>query len=114
MSKELNFKPYLIVVAIICGIICIFSYKVAFGLVLGTVYFFISDALNQNKFPNLNSKGEAVAKVLLISFVQFILILGVALLSYFTGGLYSLLVSFAGITIPHIYFIIVELKKIKK
>lgn len=114
MSKELNYKPYLIVVSIICGLICIFSYKIALGLALGTAYFFISDKLNQYKFPNLNSKGLAISKVFLIIFVQFILIVAVAFVSYYIGGLYSFLVSFAGITIPHIYFIIVELKKSKK
>lgn len=114
MSREIDFKPYLLLILVICVITCIFSYKIAAGLILGTVYFFISDKLNQRKFPKLDSKGIAVANVFLIIFIQFILILGVALVSYYIGGLYSFLVSFAGITFPHAYFIIVELMKGKK
>ena len=114
MSKDFNFKPYLIGVLVVSALTCIFSYKIAIGIVLGTIYFFISDKLNQKKFPNLNSKSIAVSSVLLIGFIQFILIVAVALLSYYIGGLYSFFGAFAGITIPHIYFIIVELKKIKK
>lgn len=114
MSKEIDFKPYLISILIITGITCLFSYKLAIGLVLGTIYFFISDYLNRKKFPKLNNKGVAIANIFLIIFIQFILILGVAIASYYIGGLYSFLVSFAGITFPHIYFIIIELIKAKK
>ena len=114
MTKDFNYKPYLICVLALSLIICIFSYKSAICLLLGTAYFFISDKLNQWKFPSLNSKGLAVGKVFLVIFIQFILIVGVALSSFYIGGIPSLLVSFAGITIPHIYFIIAELRKIKK
>lgn len=114
MSKDFNFKPYLIGVLIVSALSCIFSYKIAIGILIGTAYFFISDKLNQNKFPKLNSKSLAVGKVFLIIFIQFLLITVFAVASYYIGGLYCFFGTFAGITIPHIYFIIVELKKIKK
>ena len=114
MTKDFNYKTYLFCVVIISAIFCFFSYKNAICLLLGTAYFFISDALNQWKFPRMNSKSIAIGKVFLVIFIQLILITGVAIASYFIGGIPSFLVSFAGIIIPHIYFIIVELRKIKK
>lgn len=114
MSKESNFKPYLIGVLIVSVLACIFSYKISIGILIGTAYFFISDKLNQYKFPKINSKGIAVGKVFLIIFIQFLLITIVAVSSYYIGGLYTFFGTFAGITIPHIYFIIIELKKMKK
>ena len=114
MLEKINYKPYLICVFVISIITCIFSYKCAIGFILGTLYFFISNKLNQSKFPRINSKGLAVGKVVLILFIQFILIVGVAGASYYIGGLSSFLVSFTGIIVPHIYFIIIELKKGRK
>lgn len=115
MVRELNFKPYLICVFAISTLACIFSYKISIGLLIGTGYFFVSDSLNQIKFPKLNnSKGIAIGKVFLISFVQLIILIGIAVLTYFVFGLPTFLATFVGITIPHIYFIIVELRKLKK
>ena len=114
MTRDFNYKPYLFCIFATSAIICIFSYKNAICLLLGTTYFFISDILNQWKFPNINNKSIAIGKVFLVIFIQLILIVGVAIASYFIGGIPSFLVSFAGIIIPHIYFIIVELRKIKK
>ena len=111
MLENFNYKPYLICVLVASVITCVFSYKYAIGLILGTVYFFISNRLNQSKFPRVNSKGLAVGKVVLIIFIQFVLIVCVAGVSYYIGGIPTFLVSFAGIIFPHIYFIIAELRK---
>lgn len=114
MSAELNFKPYLICVFIVSVLSCIISYKVGFSIILGTLYFFISDKLNHYKFSKINDKRIAIGKIFLILFIQLILIILVAYFSYRIGGLVTFFAAFAGIIIPHIYFIIVELRKIKK
>lgn len=114
MSKGFNWKPYLIGLATVTLISCIFSLKVALGIVLGTMYFFLNDKLNQKKFPHFDGKTKVIGIVFLIIILQFIMIVAVAMFSYYVGGLYSFFGAFAGMCIPHIYFIIVELKKTRK
>lgn len=114
MSTELNFKPYLICVSIVSILSCFFSYKVGLSIILGTSYFFISDRLNHYKFSRINDKTIAIGKIFLILIIQLILIVAVAYFSYRIGGLVTFFATFAGIIIPHIYFIIVEVRKIKK
>lgn len=114
MGRDFNWKPYLIATAIVALLSCVFSYKIAIGIVIGTLYFFLNNKLNEKKFPHFDGKTKVVGIVFLIIILQFIMIVALAMLSYYIGGLYSFFGAFAGMCIPHIYFIIVELKKIKK
>lgn len=114
MSKDFNWKPYYIGAAIVAALSCIVSYKIGLGIVLGSIYFYFNDLLNQRKFPSLNSKFKVTGTLFLIMIVQFVAIVAVALISYKIGGLYSFFGAFAGMTIPHFYFIITEILKIKK
>ncbi|MDO5440860.1 MAG: hypothetical protein Q4F12_04915 [Erysipelotrichaceae bacterium] len=114
MNKTFNWRPYYIGACIVALIICIFSYKIAFGIVLGSAYFYLSNVLNQKKFPSLDSKSKAIGSLMVILFVQFVMIVACALLSYYFGGLESFFGTFAGMVIPHFYFIIKELFNIKK
>lgn len=114
MSKDFNWKPYIIVIIVISCLSCLINWRIGFGICLGSLYFFLNDKLNQKKFPNLDGKGKAISKVFLIIFLQFIMIVAVALFSYYVGKLYSFFGTFAGMTVPHFYFIIKELVKSKK
>ena len=114
MSKDFNWKSYYVVVAVIAIFSCLFSWKIAFGIVLGSLYFFVNDKLNQKRFPKLDSNSKAIGSIIGIGFIQFIMIVIVALLSYYVGRLQAFFGTFAGMTIPHFYFIIKELKNIRK
>ena len=114
MLKDFNWKPYYVVVFLISLLSCIVSWKIGFGIILGSIYFYLNNIFNAKKFPHLDGKGKVVGSLFLIVFLQFIAIAGVALLSYYVGGLYSFFGAFAGMSIPHIYFIIRELTKDRK
>lgn len=114
MGKDFNWKPYYIVVAIVSIASCIVSWKIGFGIILGSVYFYFNNLLNEKKFPKLDNKSRVIGSLFLVIIVQFIMIVAIALLSYYVGGLYSFFGAFAGMSIPHIYFIIKEITKIKK
>ena len=106
MSKDFNWKPYCIGAIIVALISCIFSWKIAFGIILGTITFFLNDKLNQKRFPPLDSKKKAIFSTLLIVTFQLVMIIVIALLSYYIGKLYAFFGTFAGLTIPYFYFII--------
>ena len=114
MSKDFNWRPYCIGASIVALFSCLFSWEVAFGIVLGSFYFFINDKLNQKRFPKLDSSGKAIGSIIGIGFIQFVMIVIVALLSYYVGKLPAFFGAFAGMTIPHFYFMFKELKNIKK
>ena len=114
MSKDFNWKPYYIGVLVVSIIACIFSWKVALGIIMGSIYFYLNDKLNQKRFPKLDGKGKVIGSVMLIIFVQFLMICFVAIASYKIGKLETFFGAFAGMTIPHFYFIIKEIKNIKK
>lgn len=114
MSSSFNWKPYCIGVLIVALLSCIINWRIGLGIILGSIYFYLNDKLNQKKFPHLDSKLKVTGSLFLIILLQFMMICGIALLSYRIGGLYSFFGAFAGMTIPHFYFIIVELTKIKK
>lgn len=111
MSKDFNWKPYYITVAAIVVITCIFSWKIAFGIGLGSFAFYLNDLLNQKRFPPLDSKKKAIFSTLLIVSIQILMIIVVALISYYVGKLYAFFGAFAGLTIPYFYFIIKMLIK---
>lgn len=114
MANDFNWKPYYIAAFAVAAASCIISWKIGFGIVLGSVYFYFNNLLNQKKFPRLDSKSVAIGSLFLIIAIQFVAIVAIALLSYFVGGLYSFFGAFAGMTIPHFYFIIKEITKINK
>mgnify|MGYP003328398672 CR=1 FL=1 len=114
MSKDFNWKPYYVGAAIIAALSCLFSWKIGLGIVLGSIYFYFNNLLNAKKFPKLDGKGKVIGSLFLIITIQFIAIVVIALISYYIGGLYSFFGAFAGMTIPHFYFIIVEIIKSKK
>ena len=114
MDKNFVWKPYLFFVGILALITLVINYKITIGLVLGTLYYFLNDKLIVKKVPSLDSKLKVTGSFLVIGIVQFILITAVALLSYWIGGLYSFFGSFAGITMPHFYYLIKQIFSIKK
>lgn len=114
MSKDFNWKPYYIVVGIIAILSCLINWKIGLGIVVGSIYFYFNDLLNQKKFPEFDSKGKAAGKVFVIILLQFLMISLVAIFCYYVGGLYSFFGAFGAMIAPHFYFIIKELLKIKK
>ena len=114
MSKDFNWKPYYIGAAIVALFSCLFSWKIGFGIALGSLFFFINDKLNQKRFPSLDSNSKAIGSIIGIGFIQFIMIAIVAIISYYVGKLPAFFGAFAGMTIPHFYFMFKELRNIKK
>lgn len=114
MCKDFNWKPYYIATSVVALISVVVSWKIGLGIVLGSIYFYFNDLLNQKKFPSLDNKMKVRGSLFLIITVQFISIVAIALFSYKVGGLYSFFGAFAGMIFPHFYFIIKEITSIRK
>ena len=111
MSKDFNWKPYYIGVAIIVAISAIVNIKVGIGYATGSIFYYLNDRLNLKKFPSLDATGKAVGSMLLIMAVQGILVIIAGLTSWFIGKLPCFLACFAGLIIPSVYFFFMSYKK---
>ena len=111
MSKDFNWKPYLIFVGIIT-LVCLFvDYRISLGLIIGTICYFVNDKLNEKKFPNLNGTSKAMGSMMFFMLLQGFLIAITALICWFIGKLAAFLAAFVALTIPTFYFIIRSVTK---
>ena len=111
MSKDFNWKPYLIFVGIIT-LVCLFvDYRISLGLIIGTICYFVNDKLNEKKCPNLNGTSKAMGLMMLFMLLQGFLITITALICWFIGKLAAFLAAFVALTIPTFYFIIRSVTK---
>ena len=111
MSKDFNWKPYLIFLGIVTGICLFINWRISAGLIIGTVTYFINDKLNEKKFPSLSGNGKALGSMTLFMLIQGALIVRCAVGCWFLGRLYSFLAAFVALTVPTFYFIIRSVSK---
>ena len=111
MTKDFNWKPYLIAVGIVTVACLFFNWRISAGLVLGTVTYFLNDKLNEKKFPSLSGNGKALGSMTLFMLIQGALIVLCAVGCWFIGRLYSFLAAFVALTVPTFYFIIRSVSK---
>ena len=111
MDANFNWKPYLITIIIVSVLVMIFNFNIGIGIVIGTVFYFINDRINLKKFPRLDTNMKAVGSMLGLMFVQGIFMIIGGLISYFIGGLASLLSCFLAQIVPSIFFIIKGARK---
>lgn len=111
MSKDFNWKPYLIFIGIII-LFCLFvDYRISLGLLIGTIVYFIKDKLNEKKFPNLNGTSKAMGSMIFFMLLQGFLIASTAMICWFIGKLAAFLAAFVALTVPTFYFIIRSVTK---
>ena len=111
MSKDFNWKPYLIFIGIV-AIICLFiNWRISAGLAAGTFTYFVNDKLNEKKFPSLSGNGRALGSMTLFMLLQGAFIALCAVGCWFLGRLYSFLAAFVALTVPTFYFIIRSVSK---
>lgn len=111
MKTVVNWKPYLIIAGVISLIATILNWKIGVGYLIGTIFSFFNLFLINKKFPKLDGKKKTVSIALLVMLFQGLLTAIMAVITYLIGGLSCFLSSFAGMIMPHFYFIFVSLKK---
>lgn len=111
MKLAINWKPYLIVSLILSIVTVFFNWRIGLGFLIGTCFNFFNLFLIEKKFPKLDSKKKTLSIAIAIMLFQGLLIAIMAVATYFIGGLACFLASFAGMIIPHFYFIITSLFK---
>lgn len=105
MLKIVTWKPYLIFAIIASLIAVIIKLEIGVGFVIGTVFNFINLFLIDKKFPSLDSKKKTISIALIIMLFQGLVTVVMAISTYFIGGLPCFFAGFAGMIIPHFYFV---------
>lgn len=111
MRMAINWKPYLIFSVVISIIMAILNWKIGVGYLIGTIMNFFNLFLINKKFPKLDGKKKTVSIALIVMLFQGLLTAIMAIVTYLIGGLPCFLSSFAGMIVPHFYFVLMSLKK---
>lgn len=107
MKTAINWKPYFICAGILSIVVAVFNWKIAVGFVIGTIFNFINLFLSSKKFPRLDGKAKAVGSALAVMTLEGLITVGMAIGTYFIGGIPCFLAGFAGMILPNLYFFIV-------